>query len=228
MANSTIKELVMAHFNLVEASSEQYFAEIKTADGELTLSYEGDELAQGLAIFVVTADGNVAAPDGEHMLEGGITIVTKDGKIEAIMETEAPAEEEGEEIAAEEHDEEESMMEDDEESMEDEEEEMQEPVEAIAEEVTEEIAEEVSDAVESAIDEEVVAAVAEAVKEVVEEMTKDMEERMKELEDKYATFSSAPASEKTLPTKSFSKATKEENYKNKSLMDSLIAQKKRK
>ena len=55
-----------------------------------------------------------------------------------------------------------------------------------------------------------------------------MEERMKELEDKYATFSSAPASEKTLPTKSFSKATKEENYKNKSLMDSLIAQKKRK
>lgn len=226
--NNTIKELVKKHFNLVEAT-EQSFGEIKTADGELTLSYEGEELAQGLAIFVVTADGNVAAPDGEHMLEGGITIVTKDGKIEAIMETEAPAEEEGEEISAAEHeDEEESMMEDDEESMEDEEEKMEEPIEAIADAVTEEVAEEVSDAVESAIDEEVVAAVAEAVKEVVEEMTKDMEERMKELEDKYATFSSAPASEKTLPTKSFSKATKEENYKNKSLMDSLIAQKKRK
>ena len=225
--NNTIKELVKKHFNLVEAT-EQSFGEIKTADGELTLSYEGEELAQGLAIFVVTADGNVAAPDGEHALEGGITIVTKDGKIEAIMETEAPAEEEGEEIAAEEHDEEESMMEDDEESMEDEEEKMEEPVEAIADAVTEEVAEEVSDAVEAAIDEEVVAAVAEAVKEVVEEMTKDMEERMKELEDKYSTFSSAPASEKTLPTKSFSKANKEENYKNKNLMDSLIAQKKRK
>ena len=226
--NNTIKELVKKHFNLVEAT-EQSFGEIKTADGELTLSYEGEELAQGLAIFVVTADGNVAAPDGEHALEGGITIVTKDGKIEAIMETEAPAEEEGEEIAAEEHDEEESMMEDDEESMEDheEEEKMQEPIEAIADEVTEEIAEEVSDAVESAIDEEVVAAVAEAVKEVVEEMTKDMEERMKELEDKYSTFSSAPASEKTLPTKSFSKS-KSENYNHKNMIENMIAQKKRK
>ena len=145
--NNTIKELVKKHFNLVEAT-EQSFGEIKTADGELTLSYEGEELAQGLAIFVVTADGNVAAPDGEHMLEGGITIVTKDGKIEAIMETEAPAEEEGEEISAAEHeDEEESMMEDDEESMEDEEEKMEEPIEAIADAVTEEVAEEVSDAV---------------------------------------------------------------------------------
>lgn len=234
--NNTIKELVKKHFNLVEAT-EQSFAEIKTADGELTLSYEGESLAEGLAIFVVTADGNVAAPDGEHALEGGISIITKDGKVESIMETEAPAEEEGEEVAAsedeeevmeedeseemEESDEEESMMEDDEEKME-------EPIEAIAEEVTEEIAEEVSDAVESAIDEEVVAAVAEAVKEVVEEMTKDIEERMKKLEDKYASFSAAPASEKTLPTKSFSTANKEESYKNKSLMDNLIAQKKRK
>ena len=233
--NNTIKELVKKHFNLVEAT-EQSFAEIKTADGELTLSYEGESLAEGLAIFVVTADGNVAAPDGEHALEGGISIITKDGKVESIMETEAPAEEEGEEIAAEEHEEEEVMEEDEseemeesdeEESMEDEEEKMEEPIEAIAEEVTEEIAEEVSDAVESAIDEEVVAAVAEAVKEVVEEMTKDMEERMKELENKYASFSSAPASEKTLPTKSFSKS-KSENFNHKSMIDNLIAQKKRK
>ena len=227
--NNTIKELVKKHFNLVEAT-EQSFAEIKTADGELTLSYEGEALAEGLAIFVVTADGNVAAPDGEHALEGGISIVTKDGLIESIMETEAPAEEEtpaeGEEVAASE-DEEESMMEDEEESMEDEEEKMEEPIEAIADAVTEEVVEEVSDAVESAIDEEVVAAVAEAVKEVVEEMTKDMEERMKELEDKYATFSSAPASEKTI-AKSFSKTSKEEKYNHKGMIENLIAQKKRK
>jgi len=223
--NNTIKELVKKHFNLVEAT-EQSFAEIKTADGELTLSYEGESLAEGLAIFVVTADGNVAAPDGEHALEGGITIVTKDGLIESIMETEAPAEAEGEEVAASE-DEEESMMEDEEESMEDEEEKMEEPIEAIADAVTEEVAEEVSDAVESAIDEEVVAAVAEAVKEVVEEMTKDMEERMKELENKYASFSSAPASEKTI-AKSFSKANKEENYNHKGMIQDLIAKKKRK
>ena len=215
--NNTIKELVKKHFNLVEAT-EQSFAEIKTADGELTLSYEGEALAEGLAIFVVTADGNVAAPDGEHMLEGGITIVTKDGKIEAIMETEETLEEE---VVAEEMAEEEESMEEH-----DEEEKMEEPVEAIADAVTEEVAEEVSDAVESAIDEEVVAAVAEAVKEVVEEMTKDMEDRMKKLEDKYSAFSSAPASEKTLPTKSFSKATSNSN--NSEFVQRMIALKTKK
>lgn len=220
--NNTIKELVKKHFNLVEAT-EQSFGTIMTADGGLELSYEGEELAQGLAIFVVTNDGNIAAPDGEHMLEGGVTIVTKDGLIEAIKETEEPLEEEvvsedlaeheDEEESLEEHDEEEKMMDD--------------PVEAIADAVTEEVAEGVSDAVEAAIDEEVVAAVAEAVKEVVEEMTKDIEERMKSLEDKYASFSSAPASEKTIAS-SFSKKGKEENYKNSSEIERLIARKTRK
>jgi len=217
--NNTIKELVKKHFNLVEAT-EQSFGEIKTADGELTLSYEGDELAQGLAIFVVTPEGNIPAPDGEHMLEGDITIVTADGKIEAIKETEAPAEEELEE--------EEIVSEEMAEHGDEEEVKMEEPVEAIADAVTEEVAEEVSDAVEAAIDEEVVAAVAEAVKEVVEEMTKEMEERMKSLEEKYASFSSAPASEKTIAS-SFSKKSKsEENYKNASAIEAMIARKTRK
>jgi len=215
---NTIKELVKKHFNLVEAT-EQSFGEISTADGELTLSYEGDELAQGLAIFVVTPEGNIPAPDGEHMLEGDITIVTADGKIEAIKETEAPAEEELEE---------EIVSEEMAEHGDEEEEKMEEPIEAIADAVTEEVAEEVSDAVEAAIDEEIVSAVAEAVKEVVEEMTKEMEERMKKLEDKYSAFSSAPASEKTIAS-SFSKKSKEEDkYKNASQIEAMIARKTRK
>lgn len=221
MINNTIKELVKKHFNLVEAT-EQSFGTIMTADGGLELSYEGEELAQGLAIFVVTTDGNVAAPDGEHALEGGVTIVTKDGLIESINETEEALEEEViSEDLAEHEDEEESLEEHDEE------EKMEEPVEAIADAVTEEVAEGVSDAVEAAIDEEIVAAVAGAVKEVVEEMTKDIEERMKSLEDKYASFSSAPASEKTIAS-SFSKKSKEENYKNSSEIERLIARKTRK
>ena len=221
MINNTIKELVKKHFNLVEAT-EQSFGTIMTADGGLELSYEGEELAQGLAIFVVTTDGNVAAPDGEQALEGGVTIVTKDGLIESINETEETLEEEViSEDLAEHEDEEESLEEHDEE------EKMEEPVEAIADAVTEEVAEGVSDAVEAAIDEEIVAAVADAVKEVVEEMTKDIEERMKSLEDKYASFSSAPASEKTIAS-SFSKKSKEENYKNSSEIERLIARKTRK
>ena len=180
---SSIKELVKKHFNLVEATA-QSFGEVKTADGELTLTYEGEELAQGLAISVVTADGNVPAPDGEHALEGGVTIVTADGKIEAIKETpaEAPAEEEVVVEAAEEMP-------------------AETPVEAVAEVVAEEVASEVADVVEEAISEEVVAAVAEAVTAAVGEMMKKMEERMATLEGKFSTFASAPAAEKTIANK---------------------------
>ena len=96
--NNMLKELVKKHFNLVEAPAEveetkvemneevveQIFGEIKTADGELTLTYEGDEFTVGTEIFVITADGNVPAPDGEHMLEGGIKIETEGGVITSI------------------------------------------------------------------------------------------------------------------------------------------------
>lgn len=206
---NNIKELVKKHFNLVEASAEETFAMIKSADGELELTYEGEELAEGLEIFVVTADGNVAAPDGEHALEGGISIVTKDGKIESIMETPVEAEEEvvEEEVALEE--------EDAEEALEDHEEEMEEDIAEVLEEHE-----------EAPMDEEVIIAVVEAVKDAVEEMTKDIEERMKEMEDKMSKFSSAPASEKTI-AKSFSKKSKEVSYKNQSKIDEIIARKKR-
>lgn len=221
--SSKIKELVKKHFNLVEAT-EQSFAEIKTADGELTLTYEGEELAQGLAVFVVTADGNIPAPDGEHALEGGITIVTKDGKIEAIMES-APEEVEASE--EEEVLEEEEKLEEEDEKMEEEEESMMEDDKEVAAEHDDEEDMEEHEEEEGAIDEAVIVAVAEAVREVVEEMTKDMNERMKELEDKYSTFSSAPASEKTI-AKSFSKKSKSENYKNASAIEAMIARKTKK
>ena len=100
-----IKELVKKHFNLVEATDanvEMTFAEVKTADGSIVLTYEG-ELAAGTPLFVVTPDGNIPAPDGEHMLETGVTVTVKDGMIESIKETvveEAPAEEVAVEVAA--------------------------------------------------------------------------------------------------------------------------------
>jgi len=207
-----IKDLVKKHFNLVEAAAEQSFGEIKTADGELTLTYEGEELAQGLAVFVVTADGQVPAPDGEHALKGGITIVTADGKIEAITET-APAEE----VEAAEHEDEEEMQLPGEEMPET-------PAEAVAEAVAEEVVEEVVDVVEEAISEEVVAAVAEAVAEQVSEMMKKYEEKMAELEAKFDSFASAPANEKTIASK-FNKSVVKENYRNAADIERLIARK---
>ena len=181
---SSIKELVKKHFNLVEARS---FAEVKTADGEITLTYEGETLAEGLDVFVVTADGNVPAPDGEHALESGVSIKVEGGKITAIMETPAEAPVEGE--VAVEAAEEEGMMP------------AESPAEAVAEVVAEEVVSEVADVVEEAISEEVVAAVTEAVSAAVGEMMKKMEERMAALEGKFSTFASAPAAEKTIANK---------------------------
>ena len=112
MNNEELKNLVKKHFNLVEptkeemseVAAEQSFGEILTADGELTLTYEGEELSVGLPIFVKTDDGNVAAPDGEHALEGGVIIKTEGGSIVEVSEKEIEAAEE-EEIVATEHEE---------------------------------------------------------------------------------------------------------------------------
>ena len=82
-----------------EVVSEKNFGEIKTADGELTLEYEGEELSVGIAIFVKTEDGNVPAPDGEHALEGGVIIETEGGIIAEIKDAEIESEDE--EVAAE-------------------------------------------------------------------------------------------------------------------------------
>lgn len=207
-----IKEIVKKHFNLVDAPAPKSFGTIKTADGELELKYEGEELAQGLEVYVVTADGDVAAPDGEHALEGGITIVTKDGKIEAIKETEAPAEEaevEVEEVAAAEEEEkvEEALEEEEAEMAEHEEEEMQE--------------EEADSMIEEVI---------EAVAEVVTEKMKEMEEKLKAMEEKYAAFAKSPATSKTNALKEFSKTQKSDEApaKNQAMIDALIAKKRKK
>lgn len=82
-----------------EVVSEETFGEIKTADGELTLEYEGEELSVGIAIFIKTEDGNVPAPDGEHALEGGVIIETEGGIIAEIKDAEIESEEE--EVASE-------------------------------------------------------------------------------------------------------------------------------
>ena len=167
---NSIKELVKKHFNLIEKQS---FATIKTADGALTLSYEGEALAEGLAIFVVTEDGNIQAPDGQHMLEGGITITTKDGKIETILET-AMAEQ--------------TPM-------------LEEKMEATPEEVVTEVADVVEEVISEEVIKAVTEAVSDVVEEMMKKMEEKMaknEEKMKSLEAKFNSFSAAPAAEKTI------------------------------
>jgi len=191
---NSIKELVKKHFNLIEKQS---FMTIKTADGALTLEYDGEALAEGLAIFVVTEDGNVAAPDGEHMLEGGVTIRTKDGKIEAIMETTMATQ---------------TPM-------------LEEKMEATPEEVVEEVADTVKEVISEEVISAVTEAVADVVGEMMKKMEEKMvkyDEKMTALESKYNSFSAAPATEKTVASHP---ATRTEFSKslNQDLVDKFIA-----
>ena len=94
VAEATTEEVVEE--TLSEETTEETFGEIKTADGELTLKYDGDELAEAIAIFVDTEDGDIPAPDGTHDLEGGITISTEGGVITSIVDAEVEAESEEE------------------------------------------------------------------------------------------------------------------------------------
>lgn len=122
--------------NSEEVASEESFGEIKTADGELTIVYDGEEIAVGIPVFVKTEDGNIPAPDGEHALEGGVIIETEGGSITEIKEAEL---EEDEEVAAEEH-EDKVEAEDDKEEMSEEVNETEEVIKAISELVNGEFA----------------------------------------------------------------------------------------
>lgn len=194
MNNKELKNLVKKHFNLVEptveetveetkvemseVAAEQSFGEILTADGELTLTYEGEELSVGLPIFVKTDDGNVAAPDGEHALEGGVIIKTEGGSIVEVSEKEIEAAEEEEIVIGEVN-----MTEDAKET------ESSETKENFEEE--EEVMEE---------EEEIIKAMADIIIPMIEEMKEEIEEMKKNFsktETKVKEFALAPAVERT-------------------------------
>jgi hypothetical protein len=55
--------------------------EMKLQDGTM-IKYTGDSLAEGSEIIIVTNEGEVPAPEGDHMLEDGsvLTVSIQDGK----------------------------------------------------------------------------------------------------------------------------------------------------
>lgn len=72
----------------------EIFVEAKLEDGTV-VKVEGDSLAEGAKVLVVTPDAEIPAPDGVHKLSDGTEIETKDGMIVTIKEvsgdSEAPA-----------------------------------------------------------------------------------------------------------------------------------------
>ena len=188
MNSQELRELVKAHFNLVEADApavddvveevkeefsneevateevvEETFGELKDINGAFTLKFPGDSLQVGDKVSVVTAEGQeLDAPDGTHELEDGTKIVTKDSVVEEIMSADGEKE--------------------------------------MAEEVEEEMEEESKEEVEMEEETPAVEAVVEAIAEVVKEEIEAMKAELKDLKDKMEALSAEPAVEKSMPT----------------------------
>lgn len=72
----------------------------KTADGAVTLEWEGESLESGVSVFVTAEDGTkVPAPVGEHELEDGNTLVIVEEGIASEVKPTAVMEEPVEELA---------------------------------------------------------------------------------------------------------------------------------
>ena len=81
-----IKSL-MVKFGFISDSEPkaENFIDAKLIDGT-AIKIEGDSLMEGAKVMVVTADGEVPAPDGVHEVEGGMKVQTTDGIIVKIEE----------------------------------------------------------------------------------------------------------------------------------------------
>ena len=207
MTNLELKDLVKSHFNLVDAEEtvttetvEETFGELKDETGAFTIKFPGDSLQIGDKVTVETAEGQeMDAPDGEHRLEDGTEIVTKDSVVTEIKSADgekALAEESKEEMASEE---EEKMEEADKEEME----------EKVEEEKMEEEAK-IKDIVEA------------IVSEVKDEMGK-LRDEMKAMEEKVSKMEALPAAEPTKTSTGKKMATSTRGFKAFNLEESLNA-----
>jgi hypothetical protein len=82
-------ELEVAESQIV--SVKELFVDAKLIDGT-QIKVSGDGLVEGAKVMVVTAEGEIVAPDGVHELEDGTKVETKEGLIVKIEEAvkEAP------------------------------------------------------------------------------------------------------------------------------------------
>ena len=212
MTSLELKELVKSHFSLVEVATteeivneevtetfseeateevveevvEEVFGEIADENSAFILKFPGTELEVGDKVEVETTEGQkMDAPDGEHKLADGITIVTKDSIIQSISKEEAGEDEKDVDTEME--------SQDFDARTDAEEEGYKDGVKDAVEDIKDAIAEVVEKdklAEEPAIDaESIIAEIAEAMKEEIVEI----KEEMKSLKEKMAAYENAPA-----------------------------------
>jgi len=101
-AKETLNRVMVALGIKPEATIEVEMAQKKTADGEIVL--DSENFAIGEPVFIVTEEGNIPVPQGQYVLEDGVTIETDEMGVivEVSTEGEEVTEEVTEEIEAEE------------------------------------------------------------------------------------------------------------------------------
>jgi len=202
MTSEDLKNLVKEYFNLVEAdATNETFGELKDENGAFTLKFPGDSLQVGDKVTVVTTEGQeMGAPDGEHRLEDGTRIVTKDSVVEEIMSADGEKE-----MAKEE------MME------------TEEVVDVVEEAVSDVVEEAVADAVEETVDEAVdTEEIVKAIADALQEEMKAIKEKMAELEGKVKGLEEVPAAEKTVAMNKSTFAVEKPKTFNSSNMDIML------
>lgn len=65
------------------------FKDMKLQDGTTIISIDGEELAIGVPVYVMTPEGRLPAPDGELVLEDGTILTVKDGLVAEVGTPEA-------------------------------------------------------------------------------------------------------------------------------------------
>lgn len=101
--NFSLGETEVKEEEVIEQEVEVKMGMVKSADGEVTFEYEGEELMAGVPLFAVSADGEkVPVPAGEYPLEGDkVCVVDESGMVTEVkdamvQEDPAPAEMEAE------------------------------------------------------------------------------------------------------------------------------------
>ena len=96
--NDTLKQAIeKLNKLLIKQADEPTLNTATLADGT-QIKYPG-ELAVDTPIIVVTAEGEIPAPDGEHTLEDGTIVKTADGKVTEILAVQAETKVEQAEIS---------------------------------------------------------------------------------------------------------------------------------
>ena len=166
-AISEIKS-IMKKFGFLKMEN---FLDAKLEDGTV-VRVEGEELIEGAAVFVVTEEGDVPAPDAIHTLEDWTKVETKEGVVVKIEKPEVLEEEVEEEVK---------------------EEEKVEMEEEIVTEVPEEVAVVAEPVVEAIV--EAIIPVLEEVKALADEMKK-MKEDYEKMKNDFSSFKKEPAGKK--------------------------------